>query len=335
MKDTSIRRIETLRLIPRAPHWITASELVTKLDGLDHLVSQRTIQRDLVELSTIFPLDYEVNGRTHCWRWSSNAEVLDLPGMNPETALSFFLAEQYLYEMLPPAAIESLAPHFDKAREVLHQSQSKKVDRWIDKVRILPETQYLLPPLLKRDVIESIYTALLESKPFSARYRKKGDKNRSSYEVINPLGLVFRYRVVYLVATLWKYDDPIQFALHRFSSVTFLDDQKIHKPKNFNLDQYIDSGNFDYREGGDIKIELLFSKEAALHLDETPLSRDQELSNTQDERVRLTATVRNTDRLRWWLRGFGHLVEVISPSTLRNEFIELTKLNASLYRIEE
>lgn len=333
MKDTSIRRIETLRLIPRAPHWVTTSELVARLDRMDHQVSQRTIQRDLIDLSTVFPLDYEVDGRTNRWRWSIKAEVLDLPGMNATTALSFFLAEQYLYEMLPTEATASIEPHFNKAREVLTQTKSKKFDDWIDKVRILSETQALSPPSIKQDVVDTIYTALLENSAFSARYRKRGEKGATQYKTVNPLGLVFRGRVIYLVASLWDYEDPLQFALHRFTSVSILD-RPFHKPEGFNLDQYIQSGHFDYLVGERIKIELLLSKGASVHLAETPLSDDQRLSNTRDDRVRLKATVNNTDRLRWWLLGLGSGVEVVKPRSLRQDLIEEIQGMNHLYKGE-
>ena len=235
MKDTSLRRIETLRLIPRAPLWITTASLVEHLKAMNYEVTQRTVQRDLNELSTIFPLDCDLEGRTNRWCWLANAEVLDLPGMNSQTALTFFLAEQYLYEMLPPTATDAIDPHFNKAREVLHQTNSSKMDHWVDKVRILPESQRLLPASPKQEIIEGVYTALLEGHPFSAHYQKKGEKSLTHYEVINPLGLVFRNRIIYLVATLWDYEDPLQFALHRFNSVSILENQPIYRPKDFNL----------------------------------------------------------------------------------------------------
>lgn len=99
--NATLRRIETLRLLPRSPYWITVSELVERLDALDYSVTLRTVQRDLMELSSIFPLDHELKGRLYRWRWLGSAEVLDLPGMNAQTALSFFMAEQYLFEMMP------------------------------------------------------------------------------------------------------------------------------------------------------------------------------------------------------------------------------------------
>lgn len=332
MNDTSLRRIETLRLIPRAPHWITTADLVERLNNIEHCISQRTVQRDLISLSTIFPLDYEVNGRTHCWRWSNSAEVLDLPGMNPQTALSFFLAEQYLYEMLPPSAVDSLEPHFNKAREVLHEIKSKKMDSWIDKIRVMPEAQRLLAPVMNSEVVGNIYTSLLESEPFSADYRKKGDKNPTQYEVINPLGLVFRSRVAYLVASLYEYDNPVQLALHRFSSFTALKSKSIYVPKDFNLDRYIESGGFDYCVGDDFVVELVFSKKVITHLEESSLSRDQHLSNIEDGRALLKATVQNTSRLRWWLKGFGSEVEIVAPASLRKEFGDEARALSVLYK---
>jgi predicted DNA-binding transcriptional regulator YafY len=39
-------------------------------------------------------------------------------------------------------------------------------------------------------------------------------------------------------------------------------------------------------------------------------------------RVEVEGTVKNTSQLRWWLQGFGCLVEVVEPKELREEFKE-------------
>jgi len=41
--------------------------------------------------------------------------------------------------------------------------------------------------------------------------------------------------------------------------------------------------------------------------------------------VRVTATVRDTLQLRWWLLGFGEKVDVIIHETLREEFAETAR----------
>ncbi len=37
----------------------------------------------------------------------------------------------------------------------------------------------------------------------------------------------------------------------------------------------------------------------------------------------ITATVKDTRQLKWWLLGFADQVEVIKPKRLRDEFIEI------------
>ena len=56
------------------------------------------------------------------------------------------------------------------------------------------------------------------------------------------------------------------------------------------------------------------------------------LTALDDERVLVRATVENTAELRWWLLGFGELVEVLAPAALREEFRERATAMAALYQ---
>ena len=125
----------------------------------------------------------------------------------------------------------------------------------------------------------------------------------------------------------------IQFALHRFQSAE-ITDRANHPLKNvFNFKDYINKGNFEYLDDEQhdlIKLELKISKGIANHLNESKLSEDQIISETP-EGLTLTATTKNTKQLRWWLLGLGTHVEVINPSTLRNEFKEITHKMSATY----
>jgi hypothetical protein len=46
MMNATLRRIETLRLVPRAPHWITVTEIVERLDALDYPVTHNSTGPD-------------------------------------------------------------------------------------------------------------------------------------------------------------------------------------------------------------------------------------------------------------------------------------------------
>jgi len=163
-----------------------------------------------------------------------------------------------------------------------------------------------------------IQTALLDGKRFKGRYQPR-DRDLAEYE-FNPRGLVFRQRVIYLVATLWDYDDPRQFAVHRFDQATPLD-RDVTLLDGFALDTYIDSGAFSYADpdAEPSCLVLRMSAAAAGHLHETPLSDDQVISEDPDEPgwVQVSASQQESEQLYWWLLGFGADAEVLAPEGLR------------------
>jgi predicted DNA-binding transcriptional regulator YafY len=69
-------------------------------------------------------------------------------------------------------------------------------------------------------------------------------------------------------------------------------------------------------------MKALFEKDATIHLEETPLSDDQQLTDQTDGNVLVEAIVADTGQLRWWLLGFGGRVEVLEPQSLREELKE-------------
>jgi predicted DNA-binding transcriptional regulator YafY len=70
----------------------------------------------------------------------------------------------------------------------------------------------------------------------------------------------------------------------------------------------------------EIVLEAIFTRDVAQHLYETPLSIDQKLEEADVEHVRVTATVKDSQQLRWWLLGFGGQVKIQAPARLSDEF---------------
>jgi len=104
--------------------------------------------------------------------------------------------------------------------------------------------------------------------------------------------------VIYLVCTLFDYDDVLQLVLHRMLEVDLLD-EPAKRPDGFSLAAYIQAHHFDYPAGGEIALNVLFTPSAGQHLQETPLSANQKLTQHADGRLRLQATVADTQQLRW------------------------------------
>jgi predicted DNA-binding transcriptional regulator YafY len=321
MSDAIFRNWVMLKHIPRYPRKITASELCALMRDEGYETSKRTIERDLQKLSGIFALTCDEREKPYGWSWEKNAMLHDLPSMDAPTALTFKLVEQFLSRMMPPSATRHLEQHFRLANSVLESLGSNHYKDWSEKVRIVPRTQPLLPAAVSQEVVTVVYDALLNDRRFTVNYRT-GAGEEKEYEV-NPLGIVLRDNVIYLVATLWDYQDIKQLALHRMVEVSPLDKEVTDIP-GFDLQGYINSAAFHIPDEGKptIHLKVRFNAAAAAHLRETPLSEDQRLTEEEDGDVLVSATVANTQQLRWWLLGLGDNVEVVSPKALRQEMHE-------------
>lgn len=328
--DTLLRQLAMLKHIPRHPRQITARELTERVEADGFVISKRTVERDLLSLSEVFPLISNERSRPYGWSWSKDAEAFTLPGMSPLQALTLGLAHDHLSTLLPASLLETLAPYFKCAEGVLASGDGlKKLSNWRKKVAIVPASQPLLPPNCPVEIIEAVHAALLSDQKLKISYASREQGETKNYPV-NPLGIVQRGAVTYLVATLYDYTDIRMLALHRIKSALLLE-QTAKRPQKFDLAKYISEGAFGFDEGGEIKLVLRFTAAAAEHLRETPLSHDQTIEPNQAGWVRLQATVTDTAQLRWWLLGFADQVEVLEPKALRNEFVEMTQSLHGIY----
>jgi len=331
--ETLYRQWVMLTKIPRFPRRISVPELKAILIGEGYTVDTRTVQRDLNKLSISFPLSNETLGRKNYWFWIEDAAIHDLPGMEPVTALAFEMAKDYLTPLLPQATLDLLLPYFENARKVLGEQSQSLLRNWSEKIEVIERGPVLKKPVIDPLIQQTIYQALLEEKAFRASYTPRGESDSKEY-IIHPQGIVSRMGVIYLLCTLWDYDDIKQFALHRFKQAEIIEQPAKIKP-DFSLQAYIEQDKqFAYRiEDEPIQLKVLFDAQTAAHLAETPLSDSQTLTPQPDGRVLLEAEVMHTLELRWWLQGFGDNVEVLAPKSMRDKFVETIKQLNRQYKI--
>jgi predicted DNA-binding transcriptional regulator YafY len=316
MSNTLLRQWELLRAIPRAPRKIDVATLMQRLEATGYPTNKRTIQRDLNSLSRVFPLQSDDKSIPYGWSWNADSQAFDLPTMDGPTALTMRMIEQFIPALLPPAIRNLLEPQFNRAKAILNANPDNPLRVWADCVRVVPREMPLLPPKYNNDAVRVVYDALLAGKRFTANYRSRAAETDEikSYEV-SPLGLVARGNLLYLVCTLWDYQDIRQLALHRVLDAA-LTDKTVIRPESFDLDCYIEQGEFQYPVGPMIKLKLKMDRSAAAHLHETPLSEDQRIEEIDADHVIVTAAVRHTAQLEWWIRGFGSVIKVQAPNTL-------------------
>ena len=329
--DTLMRQWQMLRLIPRHPQKITARVLHEKLKAEQFDVTKRTVERDLLSLSEMFPLISDERDRPYGWSWKKDAPLFSLPGLSQTEALTLAMVEQHLNTLLPSSTLQQLEPYFSAARQNLDNAQTNESSRsWLHKVRTVPPTQPLLPPVLKPAVQQVVYEALLGDRQLDIEYLKRGLKTLVEYR-IHPLAAIQRGHVTYLCCRIADYEDLRTLAIHRIQAATMLDESTC-VPAGFSIDKVIDGGKFGFGTGEQVVLEAIFYDGTGGHLYETPISRTQTLTELSGGTVKLVATVPHTLQLEWWLLGFGAGVEIIQPESLREKMATTINRMQARYR---
>jgi len=330
-QQSLLRQWHMLRMVPRAPAKITAKELCERLCAVDFMVAKRTVERDLKELSAVFPIEADSRDKPFGWSWLREASSFDLPGLTLPEALTLTLVEQHLQHHLPPNAADALRPHFQSAARTLSAVDASVPSRaWLDKVRSVQPQQPLLPARIDEECQRIVYLALMQDRQLKLHYRKRDADVPTVYAAVHPLAVVQRGGIVYLVCMFADYDDVRTVALHRVQLAEALY-EPARKKVGFDIDAYIASGQFGVIAGEPVNLRAVFTRVAGEHLYETPLSADQALIIGADGRVHLSATVPNTRALVWWLLGFGDGVVVHEPTSLREELAGIAAKMAAAY----
>lgn len=318
-QQSLLRQWNMLRLLPRAPVKISARELCERLGSADFPVAKRTVERDLNELSAVFPLVVDTREKPYGWSWQRDASSFDLPGLSIPDALTLTLVEQHLRNQLPPSALDALQPHFRSAAKALSSVDGASLSKaWLNKVRTLAPLQPLQPPAIDEACQRTVYLALMKDQQLKLHYRKRDAGEDTVYACVHPLAIVQRGGLIYLVCTFGDHEDARTLALHRVRQAHLLH-APLRRNPGFDLDEFIASGEFGYRTGGPIVLRATFKRAIGEHLFETPLSPDQVLEAGEDGTLALTATVAATRTLVFWLTGFGAAVVVHAPAELRAE----------------
>ncbi|MCY4147853.1 MAG: WYL domain-containing protein [Gammaproteobacteria bacterium] len=328
--DTTLRHLATLAAIPLSPERRSTREIYNKLcrENPEFAVNIRSIQRSLEELSRRFPITADREGTRQYWYWINPDKWFQVPEMSESAAFMLRLAEEHLVPVFPPESLRVLKPYLERAEGIL---RGTKLGLWSERVALINRGPIIEPPPVPDDVREAVCGALIRRSRLHAEYRKRGEASSREMD-LNPLGMVVRGGLTYIVATAWDYEDVRHYALHRMEKASVLS-ERVREPDGFQLAEYLDGEAFSYPSGaGKIGLRALFEPEAGIHLTESRLSTDHRAAPQEDGRVLVEATVEDTEELRWWLLGFGSRVEVLEPEELRQEFKQVAERLTEIYR---
>jgi predicted DNA-binding transcriptional regulator YafY len=327
-EPTLARQWELLKLIPRHRPGATARELCERLKNAGHEVTKRTVERDLPELSIVFPLECNDVSMPYGWHWKRDISF-DIPGIALAEAVSLGLLEDLLRQLVPPTFVTALEGRFNAASNKLRSMPQNRYTKWTDLVRYVQPGLPFLPPIIQPGVIETVQEALLGRKQLRAVYLSAG-AIAAKERVLHPLALIQQGARSYLLAISKDRPGPIQYALHRFQAVELLaEPAKI--PKGFSLDEFLAAGGAQFGQGATITLKATVADDLATILRETPISASQSLVS-RDGTNTLTATVKDSWQLGFWLLSQGQAITVLKPAALRKRMIAM--LTQTLARYE-
>lgn len=325
---TYSRQWELLRLLPSRRPGITARELWDQLQDAGHEVDLRTVQRDLSELSRIFPIASNEISKPFGWFWKPGARV-DFPGVDLAEAVSLGLLEDILRQLIPQNFVNALEGRFAAAADKLKALPKNKHAKWADLVRYLPPGLPLLKPAIDPDVSHSIQEALLQRRQLKVNYRSPGAENPKEL-VLHPLAFIQQGERSYLLATTFNYPTALYYALHRMLTSEMLD-EPANRPPGFSLDEFLAKSGGQFGDGKMISLKADLSENLAEILRETPISSDQKIT-TRAGKLTLTATVMESWQLHFWLLSQGPAITVLQPPSLRKQVIAALESAFSNYR---
>ena len=310
-KDTQLRLLTLLSLIPVHPRFTTTTTLQEKLQERGYSVDLRTVQRDLNRISPALALTNEKKDGRNRWSFAQESP-LAARSMEPATALALHLAEDHLQSLLPKSVLDLLSPHFRQARNYLDELARNDLAHWAKRVRALPNGKALLPAPVNANVWQEVSTALLQRRQLRISYLSRSQAE-SKERLLNPAGLISRHAISYLIASVDGYSDLRQFALQRIQQAECLETPASEHP-DFEIDRYIRQDLNTAAPIEPVQLVADISPQIAWLLSETSLSDDQTLEALPDsDWKRLRATVPDDQETLWWVFGLGENVRVWEP----------------------
>ncbi|MDQ8192517.1 helix-turn-helix transcriptional regulator [Roseibacillus persicicus] len=316
-QQTIYRQWLILRKLTTRRPGITAREMRDHLETEDVSVTKRTVERDLNELSRIFPLETSIGSPPIGWRWREGA-VQELPGLELVDALSLSLVGDLLNQTLPSSLHPSISARVTEARRKLDALPNHSASNWSQLVRYIPPGQPLLKPRVDPEILHTIEEGLVGQKQIAVSYQSPTSTAPWNTHM-HPIALLSHGSTPYLLACLGEHSKIWQYPLHRFHSVE-LTDIPSWRPPDFDLDDYLAKGEANFGNKKTIRLEAQVEEDLANILRETPLSEDQTIRQ-KGEHLHLKATVKDSWQLTFYLLSQGHRITVLKPKSLRNEII--------------
>jgi predicted DNA-binding transcriptional regulator YafY len=283
-------------------------------------VSQRTVYRDVVDLSGLVPIYYDDG-----YRLLSDTFLANLTFTREElVALKLGVQMQALAEASHlGAATQSVLAKIDEQLERRFQGEADDGDVISVHVKAHPMGEKTVRVL--RDLEDAVRRRLTVE--FSYYTLSRNEKTKRT---VDPYGLTFRRHSWYLVGYCHLRHQARVFRLDRISSVTATS-HKFERPKGFSLEEFFADTWEVFASGPMADVVLRFSRHAEFIARPTLGGRGEFNLERKGNKIVFRGEVPVTDEFVRWLLTLGENVEVLEPAELRDRVASRHRSAAELY----
>jgi len=320
--DSRIERIEQIeRMLARHPKGLTTGELAREF-GVD----ASTIFRDLAVLESM-GTGLITKGRRYLL---DHRRSLHSVKLSINELLAIYLAVRLLSRHS-----DEHNPHVVKALEKLAdavRAKSPLIARHIDQAATAVRSRQTRREYV--EALEVLTQGWAEGKKVRLRYRSytKDETTERTFApyFIEQSGIGYAcYGIGY---------DELRGALRTLKVERVYDAQltedRFTIPESFDPQHLLASAwGVIWRDEGEIEVTLRFAPSVVRRVKESTWHHSQRVEDLPDGSCLFTVKVGSTQELKPWVRGWGAAVEVLSPSTFREEVIEEVREMARIYGI--
>ncbi|OAS15058.1 helix-turn-helix transcriptional regulator [Paenibacillus oryzisoli] len=301
-------------------------------------VSERTIHRDMEALSTAGVPVYAERGAAGGWRLMEGYQA-DWAGLHKDELLALLAAEPHrhltdlgfgdAYEAAVLKVLASLSPTLRRDAEYMRQRVYVDAAGWHQTIEELPWLSLL-------------QEAVWEDRKLWILYASSGDSGASE-RMVNPLGLVLKGSLWYLIAASGLEEEPRTYRVSRIQDAALLDEPVI-RPDHFNLAAYWQRSVDLFRSGlPHYAAQTLVHPSVATRLEQTRFVRVTAWHEAHEDE---SSSANANDPIVWRkaelafntlssaceiLLGFGTMVRVLEPLALREALLEAANNIAFMY----
>lgn len=287
------------------------SDLIERsgVPGKNDSTLKKMIERDLEELEQIGIIIHRPSQgyKKYCLK-----EVY-LPKLRPENAAAVYvgmmLYKNTLLQDATARAKEQLGKYLIMEKTISPETLS-------DRIYVVGDT--LAHPEQFGDCLSRLIQAILQTCRIKIDYEKINGE--VSARELEPLGLVSKRNVWYLIAKDVKKDEIRTFRVDQISNVLLRDLVKFQYPQYFSIREHISNSWGVFYDDDVQTVKLRFSPQVARRVMNLNYHPSQQLvERGKDGSVTLQFEICGLRELQSWILQWGDMVEVLEPKSLRDK----------------